>query len=84
VRRRTYLLSGAGGKVRDDAPQRLGGTGVDAWAAHSHLVIVEVSEEQARLTPVSGLRPDGTLQLLTAQTADRRLFRPPFLVDGRP
>jgi tartrate-resistant acid phosphatase type 5 len=83
VGRRTYLLSGAGGKVRDDAPQRLGGTGVDAWAAHSHLVIAEVNGDEARLTPVTGLLPDGGLQLLTAQTADKRLVRPPFLVDGR-
>jgi tartrate-resistant acid phosphatase type 5 len=82
VGRRTYLLSGAGGKVRDEAPQRLGGTGVDAWAAHSHLVIAEVDGEEARLTPVTGLRPDGELQLLTAQTADKRLVRPPYLVDG--
>jgi len=84
VGRRTYLLSGAGGKVRDEAPQRLGRTGVDAWAAHAHLVVVEVGAGEARLTPVSGLLPDGGLQLLTAQTADKRLVRPPFLVDGSP
>jgi hypothetical protein len=84
VGRRTYLLSGAGGKVRDEAPQRLGESGVDAWAAHSHLVVAELSGEEVRLTPVTGLRPDGELQLLTAQTADKRLRRAPFVVDGRP
>ncbi len=82
VGRRTYLLSGAGGKVRDEAPSRLGGVGADAWAAHSHLVLAEVTGDEARLTPVSGLRPDGQLHLLTAQTADKRLVRPPFVVDG--
>jgi hypothetical protein len=81
VGRRTHLLSGAGGKVRDEAPSRLGSTGADAWAAHSHLVLAEVAGDQARLTPVSGLLPGGDLHLLTAQTADKRLVRPPFLVD---
>ncbi len=79
---RTYLLSGAGGKVREESPERLGRTGVDAWAAHAHLVLAEVSGEQAELTPVTGLGPDGDLHLLTAQTAERRLLRPPFRVDG--
>ena len=79
---RTYLLSGAGGKVREEPPARLGERGVDGWAAHSHLVLAEVSGEQARLTPVTGLGPDGRLQLLTAQTADKRVLRPPFVVDG--
>ena len=46
-------------------------------------MLAEVDGEQARLTPVSGLRPDGGLHLLTAQTADKHLLRPPFLVDGR-
>lgn len=79
---RTYLLSGAGGKVREESPERLGRTGVDAWAAHAHLVLAEVAGEQAELTPVTGLGPDGDLHLLTAQTAERRLLRPPFRVDG--
>ena len=79
---RTYLLSGAGGKVREETPARLGERGVDGWAAHSHLVLAEVSGEEVRLTPVTGLGPDGRLQLLTAQTADKRVLRPPFVVDG--
>jgi hypothetical protein len=80
VERRTYVLSGAGGKIREEQPQRLGERGVDAWAAHSHLLLVELAEDRALLTPLSGLRPDGTPHLMTAQTADRAVRRPPFVV----
>ena len=77
---RTYVVSGAGGKVREEQPERLGETGADAWAAHAHLLLVEVDGDRAELTPVSGLRPDGSLHLMTAQARDRQLRRPPFTV----
>ena len=80
VHGRTYVLSGAGGKIREEQPERLGAPGVDAWAAHSHLLLVEVERERALLTPVSGLRADGSLHLMTAQTRQRELRRPPFVV----
>jgi hypothetical protein len=77
---RTYVVSGSGGKVREELPDRLGETGVDAWAAHAHLLLVEIQGERALLTPISGLRPDGELQLLTALTGRNDLRRPPFVV----
>lgn len=82
VGRTTYVVSGAGGKVREEHPPRLGETGVDAWAAHAHLLVVEVVGEQARLTPVSGLLADGRPHLMTAQTRDGEVRRPPYVVDG--
>jgi hypothetical protein len=82
VGRRTYVVSGAGGKIREEQPQHLGRTGVEGWAAHSHLLSIEIEGLQARLTPMSGLRPDGEPQLLTALTRENRILRPPFPVDG--
>ncbi|HYG95189.1 MAG TPA: metallophosphoesterase [Nocardioides sp.] len=82
VDRRTYVVSGSGGKVREDPPPRLGGTGADLWAAHSHLLLVEVERERAVLTPVSGLLADGRLHPMTALDADGRVARPPYVVDA--
>jgi hypothetical protein len=81
---RTYVVSGAGGKIREEQPERLGEQGVDAWAAHSHLLLVRLDGDRAELTPISGLLPDGAPQLLTAQTADKGVRRPPFTVISRP
>jgi hypothetical protein len=81
VARRTYVVSGSGGKVREELPDRLGETGVDAWAAHAHLLLVNIEGDRALLTPISGLRPDGHPQLLTALTARNELRRPPFAVE---
>jgi tartrate-resistant acid phosphatase type 5 len=78
---RTYVVSGSGGKVREEMPDRLGAPGVDAWAAHAHLLLVDVEDERVRLTPVSGVRADGSLQLMTARTADHAIRRPPFVVE---
>jgi len=77
---RTYVVSGAGGKVREEMPPRLGETGVEAWAAQSHLLLVGLDGDRALLTPISGLTQDGTPQLMTAQTADKGVRRPPYVV----
>lgn len=77
---RTYVISGSGGKVREERPARLGQPGVQAWAAHSHLLVVEIDGERASLTPVTGLLADGSPHLMTAQTRDRALLEPPFVV----
>ncbi|NYJ01786.1 putative phosphodiesterase [Nocardioides thalensis] len=81
IGKRTYVVSGAGGKVREEAPARLGEPGAEAWAAHAHLLVVDVDGERAELTPVSGLLADGTPHLLTALDADNRVVRPPFTVE---
>lgn len=81
VGERTYVVSGSGGKVREEAPSRLGEPGAEAWAAHAHLLVVDVDGDHADLTPVSGLLADGSPHLLTAQDARHRVVRPPFRVE---
>lgn len=80
VGRRTHVVSGAGGKIREQSPGRLGRPGVDAWSAHAHLLVVDIAGDHAELLPVSGLLPDGRLHPLTALDADNRVVRPPFCV----
>src|SRR5680860_1059810 len=77
---RTYVVSGAGGKLREEIPEWFEDAHTTAWAAQAHLLLVEVDGDEARLTPVSGLMPDGSLHLMTALTKDNQVVRPPFIV----
>ncbi len=82
VARRTYVISGAGGQVRDAAPRHLGRPGVDGWAAHAHVLLVEIDGHRARLSPFSGLLATGEPHLMTALGPDNRVLRPPFVVES--
>ena len=77
---RTYLVSGAGAKVREEVPEGFGDAGTTAWAAQAHLTLVEVDGAEARLTPVSALLDDGTPHLMTALTPDNQIVDPPWVV----
>ena len=77
---RTYVISGAGGKIREDVPQGFAEACTTAWAAQSHLLLVDIDGTEARLTPVSGLRDDGRLQPMTTLTPGNEVRYPPFVV----
>jgi tartrate-resistant acid phosphatase type 5 len=77
---RTYVVSGAGGQIREESPEEFEQAGTTAWSGQSHLLLVEIEGEEARLTPISGLLPDGTPHLMTAISPQGRIVRPPFLV----
>jgi tartrate-resistant acid phosphatase type 5 len=80
VDERTYVVSGAGGKLREDVPQRFDEARSHAWAAQSHLLLVEVDGDEARLTPMSGLLADGRPEPMTALTPRNELVYPPLVV----
>jgi hypothetical protein len=77
---RTYVVSGAGGKLREDLPGGFDRAGTTAWAAHAHLLLVDLDTEQARLTPISGLHADGTPHRMTALSPRNEIRWPPFRV----
>jgi 3',5'-cyclic AMP phosphodiesterase CpdA len=77
---RTFVVSGAGGKIREEVPERLEDAGPTVWAGQAHLLLVEVEGDLARLTPLSGLLPDGRPHVMTALTARNEIRRPPYLV----
>jgi hypothetical protein len=77
---RTYVVSGAGGKLREDRPAEFDAAGTVAWNAQAHLLLVELDGTEARLTPVSGMLPDGRPQLMTALGPDNEVHEPPFVV----
>jgi len=79
----TFAVSGAAGKLREETPEGFEDAHTTAWAAQAHLLLVEIDGDQARLTPISGLLPDGSLHLMTALTKDNGIVRPPIVV-GQP
>ncbi len=80
---RTFVVSGAAGKLREEIPEGFDDAHTIAWATQAHLLLVEIDGDEAQLTPVSGLLPDGSLHLMTALTKDNRVVRPPIVVGGR-
>ena len=76
----TYVVSGGGGKLREDPPESFEAAGSRVWAAQAHLLVVDLDGDEARLTPISGLLADGRPHLMTALTADNETRRPPFVV----
>ena len=77
---RTFVVSGAGGKLREDLPEHFDAAGTTAWAAQAHLVLVEIDGTEARLTPISGLLQDGSLHRMTAMTPTNEIVVPPIIV----
>ncbi len=80
VEGRTYVISGAGAKVREEAPEGFADAGTTAWAAQAHLLAVEVDGSEVRLTPVSGLLDDGSPHAMTALTRDNQVVGPPWVI----
>jgi tartrate-resistant acid phosphatase type 5 len=79
---RTYVVSGAGGNLREGQPEDFAAAHTRAWNGQAHLVLIELDDRQATLTPVSGLLPDGTLHVMTGIGPDNETVTPPFLVEA--
>ncbi len=77
---RTYVVSGAGGKLREEVPEGFDDAHTVAWAAQAHLLVVDLDDDEVRLTPVSGLLPDGSPHPMTALTKDNEIVPPPIVV----
>lgn len=77
---RTYVVSGAGGKLREETPEGFDDAHSTAWAGQAHLLLVDITRGEARLTPISGLLPDGALHLMTALSPGNDTVRPPIVV----
>ncbi len=77
---RVYVVSGAGGKVREEVPEQASEAGTKAWTGQSHLLVADVDTEQIALTPMSGLLESGEPHLMTALSPDNDVVYPPFMV----
>ena len=79
---RTHVVSGAGGKVREELPEEFKEASTTAWSGQSHLLLVDVTDDDIKLVPVAGLLPDGALHLMTAMSPTDEVRRPPFTVSA--
>lgn len=77
---RTFVVSGAGGKVREELPEQFDAAGTTAWAAQAHLLLVEIDGAEARLTPISGMLPNGSPHRMTAMSPANEIVVPPIVV----
>ena len=76
----THVVTGAGGNLREELPSGFDEAHTCAWAVQAHAVLVQIEGDELRMTPVSGVMPDGTFSRMTAQTPDGRAVVPPFVV----
>jgi len=80
----TYVVSGAGGNLREGQPEHFAEAMTSAWVGQAHLLLVDLDEKEARLTPVAGLLPDGSLHLMTPVTPSNQIICPPITVTALP
>ncbi len=80
----TYVVSGAGGNLREGQPEHFAEAMTSAWVGQSHLLLVDLDGEEARLTPVAGLLPDGSLHLMTSVAPSNQIICPPITVPALP
>ena len=76
----THVLTGAGGNLREELPSEFERACTTGWAVQAHAVLVEIAGDELRMTPVSGLRPDGSFERMTAQSPRGGVVAPPFVV----
>ena len=77
---RIYVVSGAGGKIREEVPEQVSEAGTRAWTGQSHLLVAEVDAERIALTPMSGLLDSGEPHVMTSLNPDNEVVYPPFVI----
>ena len=81
---RTYVVSGAGAKLREEVPEGFADAHTKGWAAQAHLLVVDVDGDEARLTPIAGLLDDGRPHPMTLLSPRNEVLLPPFTVSAPP
>lgn len=76
-----YVVSGAGGKVRDGEPDRLEEAGTRRWAAEGHFLVVDVEGDRMTIHPVTDVHRDGSFTYLVTTTPDGDRVTGPIVVD---
>ncbi|MCO8128555.1 metallophosphoesterase [Acidimicrobiia bacterium EGI L10123] len=66
----TYVVTGAGGKVRDGRPEGFEAAHTEGWAAEGHFLLVEIDGDRCTLTPVTDISDEGTIQRLVVHRPD--------------
>jgi tartrate-resistant acid phosphatase type 5 len=74
----TYVITGAGGKVRAEPPTNFAEAHTVAWAAEGHFLLVRIDGDRATLVPVTDVADDGTLHHLALHAPDGSRYPTPI------
>jgi ABC-type cobalamin transport system ATPase subunit len=77
----TYLVSGAGGMLREEAPTQFAEAHTEAWAAEEHFLLVEINGRRMEITPIAGLEQGNDLQPLELLAPGGETVPTPIVVD---
>lgn len=75
-----HVITGAGGNLREEPPDDFAPARTTAWAAQAHALLVDVDGAELRLTPVSGVAADGSLERMLSRTPTGEIVAPPVVV----
>ncbi len=75
-----YLVSGAGGKLQLDPPDRFEEAGTLTWAAEPHCLLVQVDAEQLIVTPYGATPPGGQPRPVVRRTPAGELTDEPIVI----
>jgi hypothetical protein len=76
VNRIHYVVSGAAGKLRPQAPRHFEHSGTRAWAAAGHFLLADADESRMVIQPVAGVRDDGSLEPIEIVDPEGRPVEP--------
>jgi tartrate-resistant acid phosphatase type 5 len=71
-----YVVSGAAGKLRAEAPRGFTTAGTCAWAAAGHFLLGSADDRRLVVRPVAGVREDGSLELIEVIDPEGRPAEP--------
>ncbi|MFP5322856.1 MAG: metallophosphoesterase [Acidimicrobiia bacterium] len=76
----TYVITGAGGKVREEPPEDFRAAHTVAWAAEAHFSLVHIDGDRCTLTPITDVDEDGTVHPLDLRRPDGSPYPTPIRV----
>ncbi|WNV77651.1 metallophosphoesterase [Geodermatophilus sp. DSM 44513] len=76
-----YVVSGAGGQVREERPAGFAAAGTLAWSGQAHLLLARIDGTAMALTPVAAVGRNGELEPVTPRRPDGRLVEVPLTVE---
>ncbi|MDY7099871.1 MAG: metallophosphoesterase [Actinomycetota bacterium] len=74
----TYVITGAGGKVRPEPPERFAEAHTVAWGNEAHFLLLEIDGDRCTLTPVTDVAEDGSLDHLALRRPDGGRYPTPI------
>jgi predicted phosphodiesterase len=79
-----YVVSGAAGKLRGEAPDDFGGARTRAWAPEPHFLLVHADEKRIVVDPVGSVDGDGSLRPIELRAPDGKRVERPLEVSRTP